>query len=115
MDLVLRNKEIPYGGYEYNAFVQLDGGIADYREILMQGWALYYLDDVGDTKKYTICEYNGRNRDFKLLPHGGSYHSEWSLPITASWENIVSVLISTRYFTVVPVHQTNLAIQRFPV
>ena len=115
VDHVLRNRGSPDGGYEYNAFIQLDGGVADYHDILLQGWVLYYRNTSGAIKKYYISEYNKSNDTMKLAPYDPVYIYDGGMSIDAWPENIVSILISTNYFTVVPVHQTNLSVQRFPV
>lgn len=112
---VLRNRASPYGGYEYNAFVQLAGGVADYRDILLQGWVLYYRNTSGAVEKYYISEYNKSKGIMKLAPYDPVYIYDGGMSIDAWSENIESILISTNYFTVVPVHQTNLSVQRFPV
>jgi hypothetical protein len=114
IDRVLIDCTMPYVGFEYNAFVELDGGVSDYREILLQGWPIYYRDNIGHVKKYYISEYSGPHEDFKIVVDG-SYNLLGMDSMKGSWENIVSILISTKYFTVVPTHQTNLATSRFPV
>jgi hypothetical protein len=115
IDHVLRNRGAPHGGYEYNAFIQLDGGATDYRDIVLQGWALYYRNTRGIVEKYYISEYNKSQGTMKLCPYDQLYNLNGLGLIDGKLENIVSILISTNYFTVAPVHQTNLSIERFPV
>jgi len=115
IDHVLRNRGAPHGGYEYNAFIQLDGGATDYRDILLQGWVLYYRNTKGAVQKYHIQDYNKSQDTMKLCPYNQLYTLDGVGLIDGTPENIVSILISTNYFTVAPVHQMNQSIERFPV
>jgi hypothetical protein len=115
VDQVLRNRAAPYGGYEYNAFIKLDGGVADYRDILLQGWVLYYRNTSGAVEKYYISEYNKSKGIMKLALYEPVYTYGGGMTINAWPENIESILISTNYFTVAPVHQTDSLVERFPV
>ena len=107
------NKGYLGGPYIHEIFVQfVDPN--DYKKIIrnQKGWPIY-CDVLGKVQKSFISEIVDDDH-FRVLPHGDYGLSSYLGP-QCSYQDICAILISTRAFTIVPVHAVDHAVKRITI
>ena len=115
VDYVLVNCTDASSGYEYNVFMILD--VKDYKEIIKQGWQIYYNKD-SCIKKYYISQMRGDEFDLLPMPETLWEHSNSDESNTikgCTFDNIVAILIAHTYFQMIPTNTVNHTVPRFPI
>jgi len=108
-----KNKGYLGGPYTHEIFVQCTDQ-EDYKKIIrnQKGWPIY-CSVLGKVERSVISEIEDDDH-FRVLSHGSPGIGEYLGP-RCSYQDIRAILISTKAFTIVPVHAVDYAIKRITI